>query len=1237
VFLFPGQGAQYPGMAEGLYRNEVVVRRAIDQCARILEPEIGADLRKVLFPPVRQRGRMAEELRDTKWAQPALFTVGYALAALWRSWGVEPTAMIGHSVGEFVAATLAGVMPLEDALRLIARRGRLISLLPRGSMLAVMAPHQELTRFLTEDISVAAVNAPGFTVLSGPDAAIDRVADALAAESLPARRLHTSHAFHSAMMEPILAEFEELVAAVQLSPPSSPFAATLTGQWADGSVTRPEYWSAQIRSTVRFADAVRTVLAGPPGGALFVEVGPGNTLATFVGECARADGGPTPCLTSLPGPHDHRADMEVVLGSLGELWAHGGAVDWNAFHRDEPRRRVPLPTYPFERRSYWIGSRQGQAPERRKTEERDTSGWFHRPVWRRIDPAAPGASFAGQRILVFDEGGGLGAAVVDQVRAAGGDAVAARLGAGFERLDEYHYTLNPAETDGYARLAAAVCADEPKLAAVIDCWAAGPPGTTDLDAAATVTLLGPMRLVHALGSQATIRPLPLMLVARGAARVHDADVMDPPRALGAGMAKVLPQEHPGIRAVHVDVDDDPAVPKLLLDELAAGAAEPNVALRGGARFAETYEPVVLHATDTPRGLPEQPVVMVTGGLGHMGLNLSEGLFRHMDARLVLVGRTALPDPEDWAAESEGASTTQETRQLLRRLADMRAERDEVLVLKADMNDARAVQAAVDVGIARFGRIDLLVHGAARIDAAAFGSVAETGPEVVDAQFSPKLRGLFHLIDAFRGREPSRWVLHSSISTVLGGLGLAAYSAANAVLDAIAIAGGERWLSIDWDLWDNAAEAQMAGMPDAIQPPEGLDAFLRLLCADVGQRVLVVVEDLAGRLKAWVRHADAAAPKGGLERHPRPNLSTAFVEPRSATERDLAEIWGTQLGIERIGIHDRFFDLGGHSLLAVQVSSEIRDKFQVEMPVLKLFQAPTVGELAVLIDQARAGAADTEPARLFAPTPAPLPEAPPIEGEAPEAAAKRSYREFYDDVTRRLEQSGVAEASFFLNYGYRSLGTRDDARSQVPEGVFNANSVRLALELIGPTDLRRKRVLDVGCGRGGTAGLMAEQFEAEVTGVDLSSAAIGFCRRTHRNPRVTFEVGDAEHLPCDDASFDAVTNVESSHTYPNLRAFYAEVARVLVPGGVFLYTDLLPVARWLEVRALLGPLGLKIKDDREITPNVLASCDEVAATRAHAFGGSNAAIDNFLAVPGSMVYEQMRSGAWEYRIVRAVRT
>jgi SAM-dependent methyltransferase/acyl carrier protein len=403
---------------------------------------------------------------------------------------------------------------------------------------------------------------------------------------------------------------------------------------------------------------------------------------------------------------------------------------------------------------------------------------------------------------------------------------------------------------------------------------------------------------------------------------------------------------------------------------------------------------------------------------------------------------------------------------------------------------------------------------------------------------------------------------------------------------------------------------------------------------VGSRVLVVV-DLFDRLKSWVRqNENTVSTAAATPLHPRPNLASAFVEPGTDTERELAEIWGRQLGLSSVGIHDRFFDLGGHSLLAARIAAEICDRFQIELPVLKLFQAPTIGELAVLVDKAQAGEVDHEPVSL--PSVADVLEGTKLVGDAPAKAAKASYRDFYNDVTRRLAESGVGDASFFLNYGYISLDAKtDEARIEVPERVFNRNSVRLAFELIGDVELSKLRVLDVGCGRGGTVALMAQTLGAKAVGVDLSPEAVSFCRRMHRHG-TKFEVGDSENLPFKDRSFDVVTNVESSHTYPNLRAFYAEVNRVLKKKGRFLYTDLLPLERWLEVRALLGPLGLHIINERDITANVLASCDDVAATRAQAFGGHDAMIDNFLAVPGSAVYEQMRSGSWQYRILRAER-
>ncbi len=1232
IFMFPGQGSQYPGMAAELYATEPLFRKSIDRCAQMLKPAVGLDLRRMLFPAARRRKDAAEALRDTKWAQPALFTVAYALAQLWMSWGVKPLSMIGHSVGEYVAAVLSGVMSLSDALGIIARRGQLISALPRGSMLGVMADARDLGSLLREDVSVAAINAPGFCVVSGPDDSVHAVESALTQAAIASRPLHTSHAFHSSMMDPMLAEFEDVVARVVLSRPQEPFISTLTGAAADEQVTTPSYWSAQVRRPVRFDDGLRTLLAMPKAkGAAYLEVGPGNALATFATQRMRASDHTPLCITSLPGPDARRSDREEILSAAGALWAGGSAIRWSVLHGSEPRRRVSLPTYPFERQSYWVGKRPEDASA--VPEVRDVAQWLYRPVWSEsAHQAVDLGKLAGQRVVVFDEPGTPGMAIAEHLSAHGALVIRVTRGSSFKHVNEIEYVLGPENGDDFKALAQSICQSEPRISGIIYCWGATEPADATLDEAKQGAVVGPMRIASAFSTQPTVRPLPLLSVGRGTAKVSEADQLIPNRALIVGLTRVIPQEYPGIRTSHLDVDSESAAPEMIASELAGGVHQPYVAIRAGRRFLETYEPIKDPPARAPEDLPANPVVLITGGLGHMGMHLAEALFNRMQARLVLVGRAAVPQPAEWMSKSEDASLSAEQRTLLRRLAIMRTKRDDVLVLKADLNRADEVSSAVDAAVSRFGAVDVVVHGAARIDAAAFATIAETGPEQIEAQFSPKLRGLYHVIDAMRGREPRRWVLHSSISTVLGGLALGSYSAANAVLDAIALRGGRRWLSIDWDAWDNAAEAQSASLPTAINPAEGGEVFLRILRLPPASRVLVAI-NLEERLKAWVGHSGSSSQAGSGQRHPRPGLSTAYQEPRSETERKIAAIWASQLGIEAVGIHDRFFDLGGHSLLAAQIAAEICDTFQIELPVLKLFQAPTVAELAVVVDGAQSGATTT-PASGSVSKP-PDEAQPELLGNATDIAAKSSYRDFYNDVSRRLEQSGVGGASFFLNYGYVSLGEGDEARFEVPQGVFNRNSVRLAFELIGDAELENSPVLDVGCGRGGTVALLSETFGAQAVGVDLAPEAVAFCRKTHTG-RARFEVGDAEHLPFEANAFQFVTNIESSHTYPNLRAFYAEVRRVLQEGGHFLYTDLLPVERWMEVRVLLPSLGLQIESERDITANVLASCDEVAGTRAQAFGGHSEMIDNFLAVPGSGVYEQMRSGAWQYRIVRATR-
>ncbi len=350
VFLFPGQGAQYVDMGKELYAAEPAFRRALDTCARLLAPHLGLDLRTVLFPA--DGTAAAGRLEQTALAQPALFAVEYALAELLREWGIRPAAMLGHSLGEYVAACLAGVFSLEDALALVAARGRLMQELPAGAMLVVPRPEAEARQLLTGGLSLAAVNGPAFAVASGPGDEIDALARSLAAQGIEARRLHTSHAFHSAMMEPILEAFAREVAKVRLAAPRIPYVANLTGTWiAAEQATDPAWWVRQLRETVRFADGAAELLQDRS--RVLLEVGPGRTLASLV----RAAAPDRAVVTTLRHPQDGDSGSgggEPLAHALGRLWLAGARVDWQGFHAHERRRRVPLPTYPFERQRFWL-------------------------------------------------------------------------------------------------------------------------------------------------------------------------------------------------------------------------------------------------------------------------------------------------------------------------------------------------------------------------------------------------------------------------------------------------------------------------------------------------------------------------------------------------------------------------------------------------------------------------------------------------------------------------------------------------------------------------------------------------------------------------------------------------------------------------------------------------------------------------------------------------------------------
>jgi len=374
VFVFPGQGSQYVNMGRELYESEDVFRDAVDRCAECLQGHLGLDIRSVVYPNGAQAVASAEQqINETRVTQPAIFTLEYALACLWMSWGIKPSLLIGHSVGEYVAAVLAEVFSLEDALGILASRARLMQNLPGGSMLAVRRGAAELEGTLAEGVAIAAINSPVLTTLSGPTEELQKLQEKFESEGLFCRLLPTSHAFHSSMMDPIVEPFAKIAGGVSRQKPTLPWISTYTGMWMDKE-SGPDgaYWSGQLRRTVRFGQAIETALQA--GATMFLEVGPGQALTQLIRQQTTKPKNLV-AVTSL-GPNDgNPADLKAMLASLGGLWMNGIEPDWTEFYSREERLRLALPTYPFERKSYWI------APPNKAIEAAKTS-----EVWKEVSP-----------------------------------------------------------------------------------------------------------------------------------------------------------------------------------------------------------------------------------------------------------------------------------------------------------------------------------------------------------------------------------------------------------------------------------------------------------------------------------------------------------------------------------------------------------------------------------------------------------------------------------------------------------------------------------------------------------------------------------------------------------------------------------------------------------------------------------------------------------------------------------
>ncbi len=869
VFLLSGEGGPWREMVRGFCESEPGFRSEIESCCELVQRERGLELR----PGWLDRGEPEPEPEPV--ARARGFVAGYALARLWMGWGIVPQALFGVGAGEALAACLAGVLPLADALAL-----------------ALGSPPEELGR---------------------------------------------------------------------LEPPRGSLLSPVTGGWLSAEeAADPAYWKPRPERDAGLDQALAQLCKNPD--PVLLEVGPGELLNRVE---AHADFSFEQATVALESAGPPRVEL---LALLGRLWTAGVDVDWQAVYEHHRRRRVILPTYPFEHERFWIEPPRADAaaPARDASTRRPLAEWFYTPSWQ-SRPLSSGQKLSalpeGACWLLLSDGSSLAGELARRLAAAGQSVVTARAGDQFRQPEPGTYGLRPDCEDDYHALIEALSAGRRLPARVVHLWslAAEPAAAAAFEACQTPGFWSLIYLARALAGDGG--EVELGVVTAGLREISGEETLCWEKASLLGPLAVLPREFPGMRSWCADVlvpaagsREETRLAENLLREFGRQEPVPEVVYRRRQRYVRGFEPLELSAEGSL--LREHGVYLITDGSAGIGLDLADLLSRAVRARLVLVSSVALPAAGESTAWLEEHDQEDEISTRIRRLRALEERGTQVLYLTADVADREQMSAVLAQCGQRFGPPDGIIHAPAEGGSqATLVAISEIDAESYGERLRERLRGAAVLAELLRDREPEFCLLFSSLASLLGGVGVVADAAADCCLELLARTrsreGATLWRSI---LWDDGGEGAAAMTPD-----DGAAALQRLLDPEDLPQVVVSTVDLRARIDLR-RHPQAEkAEEGAGARRPRPALETRYAAPSDELEEAIGEIWEELFGIDGIGVDDNFFELGGHSLLATQVVHRIRSQFTVELLLREAMELPTIRRMAEAVaeKQLAAGGDDLE--------------------------------------------------------------------------------------------------------------------------------------------------------------------------------------------------------------------------------------------------------------------------------------
>ncbi|NHN25922.1 amino acid adenylation domain-containing protein [Flavobacterium jejuense] len=982
IFMFPGQGSQYINMCKDLYLKEKDFKNKIDECFSIVKNYSSEDFKSILFPNDNQEIVNPKSINDTEYAQPLLFIIEYSIAWLFNLWGIKPNYMIGHSIGEYVAACVSGVFSLEDAIRLVIKRGEVMGKAEKGSMLSVTARKQEIEPLLNSNkgIDLAVINSESSLVVSGTDQEIENFQRQMINLGYQSKRIHTSHAFHSYMMDSILSEFENEFFEISINEPKIPYISNVTGSLVTyDQISKPSYWSKHLRGTVDFFKGSETLLK--MGNASFMEIGPGRTLSNYLAE-SKLLVSDHHIINTIRHSKQEVDDQKYIIEKLGSLWLKGIKISWDGFYSNEERNKVSLPTYSFEKLPYTTNFNLSKLLDSQlKTDNSNeneiistTENHINITNWKRslLPNAAIELIENNSDFLVFYGDETFSPYLIQKLVAYGQNVVQVKTGSKFEVLEDGTFQVNMNISDEITKLWDHLMQNKVIVKNIIYCATLEEElqgiNYDSIQEKLNKGYLGLSNIAKSLASTVQTVNINITVISNHLANVSEEDKVDPLKSVIHAPARIIPSEITNVKCKVIDIPYPFQTEKELKDyttkienEIFYNIDDPYIAYRYNERWVESVENFESNEKiNSNVQIIKDGVYVIVGGLGGIGLSIANELALQYGANIVIVHRSDFPKREDWNNWLKSKGDQDTISKKIQQIVNIESIGSNVYLYQVDVSNEEKVQKFIEQINSNHSKLNGMIWAAGEVDYG--GIILNRSEEDFINYSSSKIHGLLLFEKYMDFSKLDFLALFSSIGNVIYQVkfGQVGYNAGNEFLENYAHYArklGINAFTINWCDWLNVGltvesvrkaekinDIQLINskISSAIYPKEGVEIFFKCL-QNKAAVYTIYPENLQKSMSLQKNRLNEV--KNGLSQTI--NKENITLEPTNNLKQTLVELYTTFFG-KNVGVKDDFFELGGDSLKAMSLVARINQKIGSSLSIGDIYKHPAINDLLIML-------------------------------------------------------------------------------------------------------------------------------------------------------------------------------------------------------------------------------------------------------------------------------------------------